>query len=329
MAFPDSWLDEIRAVSPRLEVVQHTAASVDDVPDEVWQDVQVLYTGATFPAPNQAPNLAWIQLDTSGVDHVRGTTVWERDIPITTLNGVAPSNMAEFAIMMMLAFGHHMPLMVAHQRRRYWPSAEERWNTFMPSELRGATVGIVGYGSIGRQIGRMAHAFGMRVLAMRRTGIVERQTYRIAALASEVEPEPDAIYLPGQLGEMLAECDYVVLIVPYTAESHHMIDEAALRAMKPSAYLINIARGGVVEEPALIRALQERWIAGAALDVFEQEPLPPDSPLWDMPNVIISPHSAGLTPRYYECVMDIFAENLRRFLDGSPLLNVADRQRGY
>ena len=329
MAFPDAWLDEIRAISPRLEVVQHTAASVKDVPDEAWRDVQVLYTGATFPGAEQAPSLKWIQLDTSGVDHVRGTPVWERDIPITTLNGVAPSNMAEFAIMMMLAFGHRLPLMVDHQRRRDWPSAEDRWNNFMPSELRAATVGIVGYGSIGRQIGRMAHAFGMRVLAMRRSGTVQRQTYRIPALASEVEPEPDAVYLPSQLGEMLAECDYVVLIVPYTAESHHMIDAAALRAMKPTAYLVNIARGGVVQEDALIRALREGWIAGAALDVFEEEPLPADSPLWDMPNVFISPHTAGLTPRYYECVMDIFAENLRRFLDGRPLLNLADRERGY
>jgi phosphoglycerate dehydrogenase-like enzyme len=146
---------------------------------------------------------------------------------------------------------------------------------------------------------------------------------------NEVEPEPDAVYLPSQLGEMLPQCDYVVLIVPHTDESHHMIGERALRAMKPSAVLINIARGGVVEEGALIRALQEKWIAGAALDVFEQEPLPPDSPLWGMPNVIISPHVAGLTPRYYDCVMDIFSENLRRFLTGRPLLNRADRAAGY
>jgi phosphoglycerate dehydrogenase-like enzyme len=128
---------------------------------------------------------------------------------------------------------------------------------------------------------------------------------------------------------MLPECDYVVLIVPYTEESHHMIDEPALRAMKPGAVLVNIARGGVVDEPALIRALQEGWIAGAALDVFEDEPLPPESPLWDMRNVIISPHVAGFTPHYHERVMGIFSENLRRFLSGQPLLNRCDRTAGY
>ena len=329
MAFPESWLDEVRAVSPRLVVAQHTASSVAEVPDDVWAGTDVLYTGSTFPDAALAPRLRWVQLDTSGVDHVRTTPLWQTDVAITTLNGVAPSNMAEFALMMMLAFGHRLRLMVDLQRGHSWPTYQERWDWFMPSELRGATVGIVGYGSIGRQIGRLAHAFGMRVLAVRRSGASERQTYRIPALAGTVEPEPDRVYLPNELTEMLPECDYVVLIVPYTPDSHHMIDERALRAMKPSAVLVNIARGGVVEESALIRALQEGWIAGAALDVFDEEPLPPDSPLWAMKNVIISPHVAGFTPHYHERVMGIFAENLRRFLADEPLLNRCDRASGY
>jgi phosphoglycerate dehydrogenase-like enzyme len=273
--------------------------------------------------------LRWVQLDTSGVDHVRTTPLWETDVEITTLNGVAPSNMAEFAVMMMLAFGHRLRLMVDLQRERTWPTYQERWDWFMPSELRGATVGIVGYGSIGRQIGRIAHAFGMRVLALRRSGSAVRQTFSIPALLDAAAPEPDRVYLPHELGEMLPECDYVVLIVPYTTETHHLIDEGALRAMKPSAVLINIARGGVVEETALIRALHEGWIAGAALDVFAEEPLPTGSPLWAMPNVLISPHVAGFTPHYHERVLGIFAENLRRLLEGQPLLNRVDRQSGY
>jgi D-2-hydroxyacid dehydrogenase (NADP+) len=141
--------------------------------------------------------------------------------------------------------------------------------------------------------------------------------------------EPDQFYTAERLNEMLAECDYVVLIVPYTSATHHLIGAAALRAMKPSAFLINISRGGVVDEPALVRALQDRWIGGAALDVFEQEPLPPNSPLWRMENVVISPHVAGYTPHYYERVFDLFAENVRRYMAGERLLNLAEREREY
>ena len=329
MGFPEDWLARLRAVSPRLEVVQRTARAVEEVPDEVWAGIDVLYTGVTFPEVGRAPRLRWVQLDTSGVDHVMTTPLWATDVEITTLNGVAPVNMAEFAVMMMLAFGHRLNLMFAHQLRREWPSPAERWDRFMPSELRGATVGIVGYGSIGREIGRVAHALGMRVLGLRRAGTKQGETYRVAALAATAETQPDRMYLPDQLGEMLAACDYVVLTVPYTPETRHMVDAAALRAMKPTAVLINISRGGVVEETALIQALREGWIAGAALDVFEEEPLPPDSPLWATTNVVISPHVAGFTPRYHEDVMGIFSENLRRFLVGRPLLNRVDRASGY
>lgn len=329
MAFPAEWLDELRQLSPRLVVTQHTAATADDIPDDLLAAADVLYTGSCFPQPDRAPRLRWVQLDTSGVDHVRASPLWETAVAITTLNGVAPSNMAEFAVMMMLAFGHRLRLMVELQTKREWPTFAQRWDWFMPSELRGATVGVVGYGSIGREIGRVAHALGMRVLAVRRSGATVRETYQIPGLATSVNPEPDAVYLPSQLGEMLPECDYVVLIVPYTAESHHLIDEAALRAMKPSAVLVNIARGGIVDEAALITALRDGWIAGAALDVFADEPLPPENPLWGMPNVLISPHVAGFTPHYHERVMGVFSENLRRMLDGRGLVNLVERGRGY
>ena len=329
MAFPDDFLERLRAVSERLHVVQHTAASADEVPDELWREVDVLYTGACFPAPERAARLRWVQLDTSGVDHVRTTPLWASDVDITTLNGVAPSNMAEFALMMMLNLARRSRLMDHHQRHRYWPTYQERWDWFMPSELRGATVGVVGYGSIGREVARVCHALGMRVLAMRRSGNRRRQTFRITDLEGSLDPEPDRTYTPDQLGEMLPECDYVVLILPHTTETTNMIDEAAFRAMKPSAVLINIARGGIVDEAAMIRALQEGRIAGAALDVFEEEPLPADSPLWAMENVIISPHVAGFTPHYHDRVFGVFSQNLVRFLEGEPLLNLADRAAGY
>ena len=329
MAFPVEWLDRLRAISPRLVVAQQTATAAAELPNDVWARTDVLYTGSAFPENGWAPRLRWVQLDTSGVDHVRDTALWGSDVEITTLNGVAPSNMAEFATMMMLAFGHHLRPMIEHQQRREWPTFAERWDRFMPSELRGATVGVVGYGSIGREIGRVCHALGMRVLAMRRSGGRVRETFRITDLEGSLYPEPDRTYTPHQLAEMLPECDYVVLVVPHTAESTNMIDEAAFRAMKPSAMLINIARGGVVDEAAMIRALREGRIAGAALDVFEQEPLPADNPLWEMDNVIISPHVAGYTPHYHDRIFGVFSQNLIRFLEGNPLLNLADREQGY
>jgi phosphoglycerate dehydrogenase-like enzyme len=172
---------------------------------------------------------------------------------------------------------------------------------------------------------------GVRVLALNRSGQVAARagSFAIGALADLPPTEPDAMFAAHQLGEMLALSDYVVVITPYTPETHHLVDEKALRAMKPDAVLINIARGGVVDEGALIRVLQEGAIGGAALDVFEQEPLPADSPLWTLPNVIISPHSAGFTARYYEVIEELFGENLRRYLAGEPLLNTVDRARGY
>jgi len=140
---------------------------------------------------------------------------------------------------------------------------------------------------------------------------------------------PDRIYPPERLREMLAECDFVVISLPLTSETRGLIGEEELQAMKPTAYLVNVSRGGIVNEPALIKALQEGWIAGAGLDVFEMEPLPPDSPLYDLDNVILSPHVAGFSPHYDERASDLFAENLRRYLAGEELLNLVDKKAGY
>lgn len=331
MAFPDEWLDQLRAISPRLAITQYTATHPAEVPAALWEQTEVLYSGAVFPDPAHAPRLRWLQLDTSGVDHVLRTPLWQADVAVTTLNGVAPPTMSEYALMMMLAFAHRLPLMLEHQARADWPSLAERWQRFMPRELRGATLGIVGYGSIGRELGRVARALGMRVLGLRRGAApcpAAPATYRIAGVAGQ-DDAPDLLYGPDGLLDMLPHCDYVVLIVPYTAATHHLIDRAALHAMKRSAVLVNMARGGVVEEEALIEALRDGWIAGAALDVFEREPPPPASPFWTMENVIISPHVAGFTPRYHERVLELFGANLRRYLAGEPLLNQAQRDRDY
>jgi phosphoglycerate dehydrogenase-like enzyme len=213
-------------------------------------------------------------------------------------------------MMIMLAKG--WPGLVRAQARR-------EWTRFWPRVLAGQTVGIVGLGSIGRAVARLAKAFDMRVLGVRRSG----------APLECADYEVDGIFGPLDLLNVLAESDYVVLALPLTEETHHLIGELALRAMKPSAYRIHVSRGAVIDEAALVRALKEGEVAGAGLDVFESEPLPPESELWGMDNVIISPHIAGGTPRYMELAVDLFCENLRRYLAGEPLRNVVDTKRGY
>jgi phosphoglycerate dehydrogenase-like enzyme len=184
--------------------------------------------------------------------------------------------------------------------------------------LRSKTVGIVGLGHIGREVARLAKAFGMRVVATRRSA---RQSQRARYV--------DRLFAPDQLLQLLSESDFVVLTLPLTKETHKIIGEAELRSMKPTAYLINVARGQVVDEEALARVLEEHRIAGAGLDVFTREPLPADSRLWKLPNVIISPHIAGYMENYSEQATAVFCENLRRYLGGKRLINVVGKERGY
>jgi phosphoglycerate dehydrogenase-like enzyme len=174
-------------------------------------------------------------------------------------------------------------------------------------------------GRIGTEVARLVQAFGCRVLAIRGSAVGRRQG----------EPPADELLSPYDLPYLLSESDYVVLAVPLTERTRHLIGEEELRAMKPAAVLINISRGAVIDEAALVRALKEGWIGGAALDVFEREPLSDESELWGMENVIVSPHVSGATELYFQRAVPIFCENLRRYLDSRPLLNVIDPQRGY
>jgi phosphoglycerate dehydrogenase-like enzyme len=194
----------------------------------------------------------------------------------------------------------------------------KKWERITPSGLRGKTAGIVGLGHIGREIARLSKAFGMRVVATRR-GAKHVGTMRYV----------DAVYPAARLPELLAESDFVVLSLPYTPETEKIIGEKELGMMKPSAFLINIARGGVVDEEALIRALEEKRIAGAGLDVFSIEPLPADSRLWGMKNVIVSPHMSGNMDDYIERATDLFVRNLGRYLEGKRMLTVVDKKKGY
>ncbi|WP_165974927.1 D-2-hydroxyacid dehydrogenase [Nonomuraea deserti] len=322
--FDEEWLADVAAVSPEVRVRKHLAASAADLPAGVLAEADVLYTNTAFPTREQAPRLRWVQLDTSGCDHVVGTALWDSPAAITTIGGVSPKPLAEYVLMMILAHAHHLPEMVDLQRRSYWPDLDHRWNRLMPRMLPGATVGIVGYGRIGREIGRLAHAFGMNVIGMRRGGAREGELFGEAPDAAPAE-----VVDAGGLYGLLERSDYVVLTVPYTAETHHLLDAAAFARMKEGAVLVNAARGGVVDEEALLAALRSGQVGFAGLDVFAEEPLPAASPFWREEHVLITPHVAGFAPGYRDQIRALFTENLRRFAAGLPLLNLVDRKAGY
>lgn len=256
----------------------------------------------------RVPNLRWIHTISAGVDHLLFPELRESDAILTNASGVFNIPIAETVMAYILAVVKRLPEFWAHQR-------EHRWEKLPLRELRGLTVGIVGLGDIGTEVARLCRAFGMRVLGLRRRPAP-------SDLADEVLP-------PDRLQDLLARSDFVVIAVPLTAETRGMIGRAELAAMKPDAWLVNISRGAIVDEEALVEALREGRIGGACLDVFAEEPLPPESPLWDMPNVIITPHNSWSSPHIEEREIALFLENLRRYVAGEPLLNVVDKQAGY
>jgi phosphoglycerate dehydrogenase-like enzyme len=272
MPFGGALLDRMRAVSPRLGVRRADGAQAD------YSDVDVLY-GNTPPADlARAPKLAWVQLHMAGVNTLTDHPVFAAArVALTTTSGVHAHTVAEYALTALLALAHRVPRMVEWRAKGGWPPDQERWPLFLPSEVRGATLGIIGYGSIGRELARMAKsAFAMTVLACKRDPSQRADTGYAAPGTGDPEGRlPDTWYAPDELHDMLRRSDAVVLAAPLTRETERMIDARALAAMKPSAYFINVGRGGSVDEAALARALTDGRIAGAAIDVFGEERRPP------------------------------------------------------
>ncbi len=327
--FQDALVQRLASVSPRLKVITHPVRSPEEIPADIWERVDVLYTGRVLPTPEMAPRLAWIQFHWAGIDHAINAPICQRDgIVITNLSGASASQMAEHALMMLLALGHQMPDAIALQRRMEWPA--ERWSVFSPQELRGSTVGIVGYGSAGRQLARLLQPFGATVLATKRDLMHPADTgYTIDGLGDPGGDLVHRLYPPEALRSMLKECDFVVVNLPLTGATRGLLNAELLAALKPTARLVDLSRGGVVDHAALIPMLREHKIASAALDVFPTEPLPADSPLWKLPNVIITPHIAGFSPAYDQRAIDFFSENLHRYLANLPLYNRFNPEEGY
>ena len=326
MPFTDAQLARLRDVSPDLVVRRGDPQTAD------YARTDVLYAGVPPPDVARAPTLSWVQLHMAGVNALHDHPLYtDTTIPLTTTSGVHAATIAEYVITVVLALAHHVPLMVEWKARGGWPPDERRWELFVPTEMRGATLGIIGYGSIGRELARVAKtAFAMRVLACKRDPSRRRDPGYCPPGTGDPEGAlPDEWLSPQELPDLLSRSDVVVMCAPLTAETRHLIGGRELSAMKPTAYLVNVGRGASVDETALAQALVEGSIAGAAIDVLEPEPPAAGHPLYAAPNVIVSPHVSGFLPSYDDRCTELFAENLRRHLSGAPLLNVVDRARGY
>jgi phosphoglycerate dehydrogenase-like enzyme len=282
--------------------------------DEVLTEADVLFSLSTMPVDllSRASRLKWIQLTSAGADRLVDREILRSGIAVTTASGIHVTPIGEYVLGMMIMLAKGWPHLFRAQEKG-------EWARLTPQELEGRTVGVVGLGSVGQEVARLAKLLGMRVLGVRRSGApLESGEYLV-----------DEMFAPLDLLHVLSQSDYVVLALPLTEETHHLMGELAFQAMKTSAYLINVSPGAVVDEVALVRALKVGLIAGAGLDVFESEPLPPESELWKLRNVIISPHIAAATRHYNERAVALFCENIRHYLADEPLLNLVDPQRGY
>lgn len=273
---------------------------------------EVILGGISREEFNKAKNLRWIQATGAGVDGLLFPELVESEVILTNASGVHPIPIAEHTFALILAITRGLIKSFEGKNKRAWLH-----NEVYIDELYGKTIGIIGYGRIGQGIARLARGFGMKIIGLKRDP------------DKEVEVKPDIILGKNSLDILLKESDIVVIIVPLTKETYHLIGERELRLMKPSSILINVARGKVVDENALIKALKEKWILGAGLDVFETEPLPFESELWNLDNVVITPHIAGLNPHYTDRLLEIFIKNLKAYPDISKMVNVVDKRLGY
>ncbi len=261
----------------------------------------------------RAPKLKWVQWCGAGIDLLLADGSLKSQVTFTNSVGLMSLGIAEFIIGQMIALTRNMPEVSRLVRDRRWERPTARYG-----EIRGKTVGIIGYGHIGREVARLAKAFGTRVLA-------------VDAMVLDLYPllDVDELLTPDKLPYLLRQSDYVALTLPHTPATDKLIGEPQLRLMKPGAFLINTSRGKIIDQQALVRALKEGWIAGAALDVVEEEPLPPDSELWSIPNLLLTPHCGGQSTSTVKNIVNFFCENLRRYLTGGLLLNLLDKKAGF
>ena len=308
VAVEDRHVEQIRSVSDDVEVVR---ADSEGELLEVVPEVEAVFGELGPEMLRRAGRLRWVQATGAGVDSRLHPELVESDVILTSAKGIVGVHLAD----------HAMALLLALVRGIGWAIRKPNWDQRMPIrnaswELTDRTMGVVGLGGTGRELATRARAFGMRIVA--------------------VDPEPvalpdgvEACWRMDRFHHLLAESDVVAICAPLTPETRGMFDAEAFRSMRRHALLINVTRGNIVEEAALLEALQNGLIGGAGLDVTPQEPLPTDHPLWSMENVIVTPHTAGGSPNRMDRTVDLFCDNLGRLIDGRPMLSVIDKRKGY
>jgi phosphoglycerate dehydrogenase-like enzyme len=305
---PEKELALLRQDFPGCDLLQGEDAAVSM---DWLRQIEVVFTEETLPdeLTRQMPGLKWLHVTRGGVNAYLTPAVKSRPIQVTGSKGIHGTVFSEFALACILMLAKKLPECMEAQRQR-------QWRRLQPLEVAGQTVGIVGLGVAGTDLARKAKALGMRVIATKRT-------------ATEKPPFVDELGTPELLPRLMSESDFVVLLLASVPSTFNIIGETELRRMKRSACLINLSGGRAIDEALLTRALKERWIAGAVLDAFAKQPLPEDSELWSLPNVMVTPRIAGITSQKWPALLPIFRDNLRRFIAGEPLRNLVNKELGY
>ncbi len=311
---PQHFVDRLRRDFPQHNVLE---AWDRDAIRRLLPEADIAFTPFVdrdvFPS---ATRLRWVQSPAVGVGSLMFPDLLASDVVITSARGIRARAIAEHVLGVIIALARHLPVAIRAQAARYW-AQEELEGPAAVRTLQGMRMGIIGLGAIGGEVARIAAPFGFVVSAIRR---------RVD------QPRPEGIeevWPPDRLLDLLAASDVVVVAAPHTPETKRLIGRSEIAAMKHGAFLINVARGKLIDDAALVEALEDGRVGGAALDVFTTEPLDRESPYWDMPNVIVTPHTSGAMQDYWTPLVDLFAENLRRFESGRPLLNVVDKALGY
>jgi phosphoglycerate dehydrogenase-like enzyme len=310
-----AWVrDRLAGDFPQTTVTQ--LASYDRLPEEIG-DAEV-FIGSSLRAEQlaAAKKLKWLHSPATGIHQLMYPEMIASDVVVTNAREIHGPVVAEHAIALVLALAKRLPQAMRYQANKHW-AQQTLWDERpRPREVAGATVAVVGMGSIGREFTARAKALGMRVLAVREN-------------PNKGPAGADAVFSGAQLNEVLPQADYVLLCAPITPDTTGMINRERLALMKPDAFLLNVSRGPLIDEPALLDTLRRGAIAGAALDVFVEEPLPPESPFWELENLFITPHTAAVTERLWERHYQQIRENLERFLQGQPLLHEVNKKGGY
>jgi phosphoglycerate dehydrogenase-like enzyme len=314
--------DECDPQLAMLSTIRHVVGATFEDSAVATADAQaILHWSASRETLRQVflacSRVRWIHSRNAGLDNLLFPELIASPIPLTNGSGVFSQSLGEFALAAILYFAKDFARMLRNQK-------SQRWERFDVDEISGQTVGIIGYGDIGRAVATRAGAMGMKLLALKRHPPAEGDP-----IPAPGQPLIDRFYTPSQMPEMLASCDYVVVAAPLTTETRHMVSDAEFAAMKPSAIVINVGRGPVIDQAAMVRALAAGQIRGAGLDVFEHEPIPAGDPIWSLDNVLISPHTADRTSTWLDEAMKFFLEQYERFSKDQPLKNVVNKQLGY